>query len=210
MNCQQIEQRIHELLDRRQSLESDAELTEHRVGCAECDQLANDFEMLAGHFASRIIQSACSLNPPSPNASIEVAARRPESAWKRKRVWSFAAIAATLLAVAVSLIELPSTSTTDRVAVSNAPTMPPAPASPTDEVAWPELLATIEELPRHWESLGPVYAYTAQMTGVSSLTSPLNLTMDWLKMQWSRQEFVPDLNDSQGRYIGRLPAERLA
>ncbi len=52
MNCRQTEQRLHELLDSRQDIESDDQLRAHLDDCSECNTLAAAYDTLA-HAAPR-------------------------------------------------------------------------------------------------------------------------------------------------------------
>lgn len=201
MNCQQFESRIHALLDERQDLRGDMLLTAHQLRCPECQEKLLAFEAIENYFQS----SSQSDRQPAPMAKVSWAPVKSVRASKRtshSRRWAFVAVAAALLAMVVPLIDLGSrdlrTPLAERGPVSQ-PTEINAMSAAT-EVPWPQVLATIEDLPRRLEELGPVYIYTAQMTGVSSITSSLNLTVDLLRLQLGGLPPLPrePLDDSQG------------
>lgn len=101
MNCEQIEQRLQELLDSRQTIDSDDELREHVELCAECAKLATAYDALSRQptfnqphqplagLASRVVAEVSAVSPAKPQAT-----------W---RTWSALTIAASLL-VGVGLI----------------------------------------------------------------------------------------------------------
>jgi hypothetical protein len=103
---------------------------------------------------------------------------------------AFAALAAALLATLSPFFVSqpdPGTIILAERPPSVAPVVAESPAVTDQDLNWPEVLATLEEFPRRLEELGSVYYYTAQMTGVSSLTSPWSLTVDLLRNRLNRE-----------------------
>ena len=174
MNCLQFELRIHDLLDERRQLRNDEQLAAHSAQCLTCQRKLCDFELLESYF--------------DPTAMVNV---KSWVALKRipaqpQRHWVIVAVAATLLAMFVPFLNPLRQDPTTQLADSSRSHSTHDGASSNSserpiELSWPEMLATIEALPQHLETLGPVYSCTAHMTGVSSLTSSWNLTVDWLR-----------------------------
>ena len=176
MNCQHFEFRIQELLDEHRRLRDDEQLAVHSARCSACQRKLCDFELLESYFDPTL----------TVNARLPIAPMRFSD--NRQRHWLFVAIAATLLAMVIPLLHPLRPDSTTQLANAthslnvhdNSSTLS---SEPPLEVSWPEMLATIEALPQRLEALGPVYSCTAQMTGISSLTSSWNLTVDLLRSQ---------------------------
>ncbi len=203
MNCQQFESRIQQLLDERQGLLGDARLAEHQRHCPACQNKLRQFAILETHFGSLQSQVSARLSDVESTRSNEFAVPIKRTYAEGRRRLAFAAVAAALLAIAIPVFNFSPNASHTPVAVIRPISIAPAFTSSqlTGEVPWQQVLATIEDLPRRLESLGPVYLCTAQMTGVSSLTSSLNLTVDLLWYQLGREQPWKDPgDDSHGRY----------
>ena len=201
MNCRQFESRIHELLDERRGLLGDARLSEHRRECPACQSKLRQFELLESHFRTTLKLDPRAIGDDWGRARGYAVPREP--GFTDRRPIAFAAMAALLLAMAIPVLIL-SSHTPNATVAEHAPISNPLIAELPDldgPVPWPQMLATIEDLPRRLEGLGPVYLCTAQMTGVSSLTSSFNLTVDLLRLQLGHETPWKDPgDDSRGRY----------
>lgn len=176
MNCQHFEFRIQELLDEHRRLRDDEQLAVHSARCSTCQHKLCDFELLESYFDPTL----------TVNARPHIAPMRFSD--NRERHWLFVAVAATLLAMVIPLLNPLRPDSITQLAKA-PPSLNANDNSSTLsserplKVSWPEMLATIESLPQRLETLGPVYSCTAQMTGISSLTSSWNLTVDLLRSQ---------------------------
>lgn len=208
MNCRQFEARIHDVLDERRELRGDHGLTVHRQQCSHCQRVFLEWERLASFFpnAEMGLEEDLSEADSSPMPRF-----RPKS--DRRRVMVGLGIAAALVATLIPL--LTRDRSVERTSLADSGPVAAAPANTNfawnPDLSWPQVLATIEEFPRHFDSLGPVYLCTAQMTGVSTLTSPLNLTMDLLRIQLTREAHGKiDNSDSSGRFQRAMAREQIA
>ncbi len=70
LNCDNIEQRIHQLLDDRLTLNGDPDLMEHAASCAECRKLIDDYDAVDLSFGchNNIFQNELSPNETSIGA----------------------------------------------------------------------------------------------------------------------------------------------
>jgi hypothetical protein len=111
-------------------------------------------------------------------------------------------LAASILAISIALqMSRPDAATTPVADYTPRVEHPQAGLTPAaEQVNWPEILDTLDQFPRRLEELGPFYLCTAQMTGVSSLTSPWSLTVDLLRSRLNRgTPLKNDGSDSSGR-----------
>jgi hypothetical protein len=185
MNCQQFEQRIHEVLDENKRLGEDAALLTHSVACPSCRKSLSEFKLLESYFnANHSIVSRLA-HRLSTCAALSSSRRSASMGWL-----TFGALAAGLLATIIPLSGVGSLQTARQSALVARKTegIQPSVAQPA-EMSYSELLATIEALPGHFDEIAPVCNCTAQLAGVSPLTSSLSLTVDLLR--WQLQSAVP-------------------
>jgi hypothetical protein len=211
MKCRQFEQRLHHLLDHRQMLLSDRRLTAHAAQCRSCDRMLHSYLLLEQHFADMTaapIVASAACQKPKP-ASVET------GSWSDRRRWRAAlAIAASIMALIISLLATDSMRDSRQVAqhevdYNQSPNSGPAIHSLPANMGLEDLLATIEQLPEQLEQLGPVYQYTAHVTGVAPLTSSLNVTVDLLRQQIGNPPAPKKrLHRTQGTWLSSPSIER--
>ncbi|MBN1855018.1 MAG: hypothetical protein JW829_19950 [Pirellulales bacterium] len=98
MRCEELEVRIHELLDQRKSIRDDPEVVAHAAVCAECDKRVASFQaMLDGVQALSVPE----LSPQFDRAVLRRLAN--PTAVPRRRTYSWYSVAASF-AVAASLL----------------------------------------------------------------------------------------------------------
>lgn len=202
MNCHQFESRLNELMDERLTLRDDDSLNLHSQRCQSCRRKLHDFELLRSYFGenkgeSRAVGVRQNLVDTSPASS-------DRFSWREEGRWLLAAVAAALLAATMPLVlskrvqaplsiaQVPLNAKTTLISTSDDST--------STELPWPTVLSTLEALPKQLDNLGPVYFCTAHLTGVSSLTSSLSLTVDLLRTQFNNFGLPKPTDDnSQGR-----------
>jgi hypothetical protein len=216
IECREFEARIHQVLDERRSLLDDSALARHRAECPDCQSLLDEYsrllEMLppADVLAARADGLGMEFASPKIGSTAGVARRVVIRGNSRgtPRLVGVALAAATL----IMLLSLPMTQMRlgerheARLATLPTPQLAPnalssfaagAPRTQSGFLLPPEsqvltqqaqqFFATIEGLPANLEGIEPYYLYTASITGVSTLTTSFNLTVDLLYRRLSAQ-----------------------
>ena len=203
-DCKDFEQRIHEILDQRGSLQHDVPLAQHRAVCRDCQQQFDEFICLSALLRRKpqSVATGKSLPPqriaandsqrwqiviaallvlalfiglrPAQRATARTLAslRVGESAWPPS-LWPSSFLFP-------SAYEGPAASDVGAVAATG-PATPQTIASQAQQI-----LATIEGIPASLGELEPYCVYTASLTGVTTLTAPVSLTMDMLRRRWNQ------------------------
>ncbi len=207
LDCAEFETRIHEILDRRGSLDGDLDLAKHRAQCSECGRRYLEFVEL-----TRLLGSS----PLATRAQRETTCVSGNRASKHggladRQAWWASAAAAMLVALFVGLqfadrwmANQPSVAWSWQQASHRSasgarfnrtetwanrshpfrgdPTYDDPQAIADQAQQW---IDTLEGFPATLGELQPYCLYTASFTGVTTLTAPVSWTVDMLRRRWA-------------------------